>query len=272
MAKSSIVTFRRRVWAYYKKHGRHDLPWRQTRDPYEILVSEVMLQQTQVKRALSFYTEFTKRFPTATHLAKAPLSAVLKVWQGLGYNRRAKLLHEATRVVVEKYGGTFPKIAKELELLPGIGSYSARAVAAFAFNTPDVIVETNIRTAVTHHFFKHKKKISDGEIEKVLARALPKGRAREWYWALMDYGAHLKQSGVRLNSKSKHYTTQPQFRGSLREARGAILKELAKGAQKEPRLLGLLGDDRIPQSKVALAALQKEGFIQKRGRVYTLPD
>ena len=157
-----------------------------------------------------------------------------------------------------------------LEQLPGVGPYTARAVAAFAYNQDVIFVETNIRTAIIHHFFSKKKKVSDTEIEKILMQALPKGRAREWYSALMDYGAYLKRSGISHNVRSKHYAKQSKFIGSLREARGAILHELVKGLRTEARLVGLL-DDRALQMRQALRNLFAEGLIQKRGKVFTLP-
>lgn len=282
MAHNKITAFRRTVWAHYKKHGRRDLPWRNLRplpagrQAYKILVSEVMLQQTQVERVKPFYTNFLTQFSTVQELAAAPLGEVLKSWQGLGYNRRAKMLHQAAKMVVGKWGGTFPQQVTVLESLPGVGPYTARAVAAFAYNQDVVFVETNIRTAILHNkgmiYHTGAQKVSDAEIAKVLERALPKGRAREWYAALMDYGAHLKQLGVKLNTKSKHYTKQSRFSGSLREARGVILRELAKGSQSKTRLTGLLGDDRVSQLETALAALITEHLIQKRGKVFTLPQ
>jgi A/G-specific adenine glycosylase len=242
---------------HFKKHGRHDLPWRKTADVYRILVSEVMLQQTQVERVIPFYKNFIQKFPTAKKLAAASLSEVLKVWQGLGYNRRAKMLNAAAQVLASK------KIhsVTELEELPGVGPYTARAVAAFAWNEDVVFVETNIRTVVIHHFFAKKKKISDIAIGEVLTQAFPNGRAREWYSALMDYGAYLKRSGISHNSKSKKYVKQSKFAGSLREARGAILREFTKGTTSRTKLTNLLGSSRRAQMKTALDALVTEGLI-----------
>src|SRR3989344_3811274 len=233
----AIAQFRKVVWAYHKKHGRHALPWRKTKDPYKILVSEVMLQQTQVDRVIPFYKTFIKKFPTAKRLASVPLSPVLQAWQGLGYNRRAKMLQEAAKEMSSRKITT----VSDLETLPGVGSYTARAVAAFSYNENVVFIETNIRTAVIHHFFAKKKKVSDAEIEKILQKALPKGKSGEWYSALMDYGAYLKRSGISHNARSRQYMKQSKFSGSLREARGAILRELARGAQAGTRLRGLLG-------------------------------
>ena len=256
---------------YYRIHGRHNLPWRKTRNPYKILVSEIMLQQTQVERVVSFYKKFIKRFPTASRLASSSPASVLQEWQGLGYNRRAKMLHAAAKELM-----TIPKssyranLVSELEKLPGVGLYTARAVAAFAYNKDVVFVETNIRTAVINHFFSKKKKVSDKEIEKILARVLPKGRAREWYSALMDYGAHLKRSGMSHNLRSKKYVKQSKFIGSLREARGAILRSLAYGAASPGHLIGLLGAARRAQMRTALRALLRERLIEKRDENYTL--
>ncbi|MGH7175700.1 MAG: A/G-specific adenine glycosylase, partial [Minisyncoccia bacterium] len=212
----SSTSFKRKVWAHYKKEGRHNLPWRKTRDPYKILVSEVMLQQTQVERVIPFYTEFTKRWPSFGALADAPLAEVLKAWQGLGYNRRAKMLRAAAKEIIERLGGKFPKTAEELDRLPGIGHYTANAIAAFAFTRDAVFIETNIRTAILYNFFAGKKKVSDTQIRRILEELLPRGKSRVWNLALMDYGAHLKKSGVKLNAKSRHYSRQSKFAGSNR--------------------------------------------------------
>lgn len=265
--KEKIAAFQRLVWAHYKKHGRHTLLWRKSHNLYRILVSEVMLQQTQVDRVIPFYRAFLKQFPTQKKLAEAPLSSVLAAWQGLGYNRRAKMLHEAAKEMTQ-HG--VPKDVAGLEKLPGVGPYTARAVAAFAWNSDGIVVETNIRTAVIHHFFQARENVSDKEIEKVLLAALPKGRAREWYAALMDYGASLKRDGVSHNTRVKGYAKQSQFKGSLREARGAILRELAKKPASRARLLGLLGDDRASQLQTALERLCEEKFVTARSGRYQL--
>jgi len=177
-------------------------------------------------------------------------------------------------------------LVQKLEELPGVGPYTARAVAAFAFNQDVIMVETNIRTAIIHHFFpdtektvQHrvldkmlaKRKISDTEIEKVLVQVLPKGKSREWYYALMGYGTYLKRSGISYNIRGTRYAKQTKFIGSMREARGAILRALARGSLREPRLLALLDSSRRPQLRAALAALQKEGLIKKNKGKYVLP-
>jgi len=204
-----------------------------------------MLQQTQVARVLLKYRQFLKSFPTFKVLAHAPLSKVLGEWQGLGYNRRAKFLHETAKIITKEYKGKFPKDILEIESLPGIGPYTARAISTFAFNNPEVFIETNIRTVFTHHYFSEKTsksnlevKISDTEIMPFIERDLKKSKMepRDFYAALMDYGSHLKTSGIRINSKSKHYTKQSKFEGSSRQLRGAIIRELLQ----KPATLGQL--------------------------------
>ncbi len=248
-----------------------------------------MLQQTQVERVIPFYKNFLTKFPTVQTLAQAPLAEVLVAWQGLGYNRRAKMLHQAAKEVVDKRKGKFPKTRAELEALPGIGPYTAGAVAAFAYNEDGIFIETNIRTALIHYFSTDRpsprsaraarpmqhlgkglsaSKISDKEIIKILEQVFPKGKSREWYSALMDYGAHLKKQGVKLNAKSEHYAKQSQFKGSLREARGAILRALAAGPVTRTKLIKLLGEDRQEQVQKALKALLVEGFVVRKGHEY----
>lgn len=231
-----------------------------------------MLQQTQVDRVIPYYRAFLKKFPTVRSLASAPLSDVLKSWQGLGYNRRGKMLHEAAKLVVREHGGRIPRDVDALEKLPGIGPYTARAIAAFACNKDVVFIETNLRTAVIHHFFPKQEKVSDDQILTVLTKALPKGRAREWYAALMDYGAYLKRSGVRINARSTTYTKQKAFKGSDREARGAILRAVMEGPQSVQKLYGLLGKDRKEQLQSALATLVRDGMLQKAYRAYSVPS
>ncbi|HEY5383324.1 MAG TPA: A/G-specific adenine glycosylase [Candidatus Paceibacterota bacterium] len=235
--------------AFYKKEGRNHLPWRKTKDLYKILVSEIMLQQTQVERVVPFYTNFIKQFPTSAALAKAPLSKVLKAWQGLGYNRRAKFLHEAAKMLSAGAKEFFPSSSDAqknsfapalstefLESLPGVGHYTARAISTFAYNKPEVFIETNIRTVFFCYCYTSvlqktaTKKVSDAELLPLIEKALTKSKMQphDFYAALMDYGAYLKASGVKLNSRSKHYVKQSKFEGSARQLRGAILRELLK--------------------------------------------
>ncbi len=232
----------RELKSFYKKSGRTHLPWRTTRDPYKILVSELMLQQTQVARVIPKYETFLKRFPTFSVLAKAPLIDVLKEWQGLGYNRRAKFLHQTAKVIMTRSDLVRSKWTVEfLESLPGIGPYTARAVSVFAYNRPEVFIETNIRTVFLHHYFRQGRTLSDGkvadaEILPLIERELRRSKMepRDFYAALMDYGSHLKGSGLRINNKSKHYVKQSKFEGSTRQKRAALLRDaLVKGASEK---------------------------------------
>ncbi len=264
----------REIKKYYKKEERVHLPWRKTKDPYKILVSEIMLQQTQVKRVLPFYAEFTKHFPTAKKLARASLSNVLKQWQGLGYNRRAKFLHQAAKLITDKYKGRFPTEVPEIEQLPGVGHYTARAVAVFAFNQPEVCIETNIRTVFLHHFFNvghPMSNIGDKEILPLVAEALKKSRMqpRDFYAALMDYGAHLKGQGIKLNSRSKHYTKQSTFEGSARQLRGQIIKLLLQKPQTESGLI-YQSTRKSKEVRKVLIQLKKEKLISYKNKKFSI--
>jgi A/G-specific adenine glycosylase len=223
--RKSIKSFQEKILEYYKTHGRK-MPWRETRDPYCILVSEIMLQQTQVSRVEEKYPAFIEAFPNFKALDKAPLAKVYGVWQGLGYNRRALALKKIARTVISDYKGVLPRTHDELCRLPGIGRATASSIMAFAFNLPSVFVETNIRTVFIHFFFKNRKQVADDEILEVAGQCLHKKNPRVWYWALMDYGTMLKKSGEDKNARSKHYKKQERFEGSRRQIRGRILKIL----------------------------------------------
>lgn len=263
---------RDRVYAYYREHGRHTLPWRKTTDPYRILVSEMMLQQTQVDRVIPYYKSFLKRFPTVRALADAPLSDVLILWQGLGYNRRAKMLQDAAKEIVSRYRGRFPKTEAELVALPGIGPYTARAIRAFAYNEDVALLETNVRTVLIHHLYPSEETVTDAELLEVLTACSPKGDARTWYSALMDYGSYLKRSGVRTNRQSAQYQKQRAFKGSRRELRGAILRTLARGPETQAAILKEFAAERKVDAKEQLLKLEAEGLIEKDGKLYRLPS
>jgi len=215
-----------------------------------------MLQQTQVPRVIEKYKSFLKKFPTVRALAKAPLSDVLKEWSGLGYNRRAKYLHDTAKKVVGEYQGDFKKALEHP--LPGVGPYTRAAVRAFAFNEPGEIIETNVRSAFIHHFFQGLPLVEDRQILSKATQAAKGQDPRTWHWALMDYGAYLKKSGVRNNSRSKHYTKQSKFVGSLRQIRGAILRELHRG----PSYVKKLPFEKKNLEK-ALQGLTQDGLIVK---------
>lgn len=226
-----------------------------------------MLQQTQVERVIPYYRAFLAEFPTVEALAAAPLAQVLRAWQGLGYNRRAKMLWETAKEVTTRYKGKFPKDVAEIRTLPGIGEYTASAIAAFAYNTDGVMVETNIRTVVMHHMVTDAEEVSDRQIKEVLETLLPKGDARIWYWSLMDYGSYLKRTGVRTNLRQKGYRKQPAFKGSKRQARGIVLRTLVEGSRTHRALLALIGKEH----EGVLTSLLAEGLIEKTATGFQLP-
>lgn len=257
------------LWGYYAQHARHDLPWRLpepngTYDPYKILVSEIMLQQTQVQRVTPKFHAFLQAFPTVEALALAELGDVLRMWQGLGYNRRAKYLWEAAKQIA-KLGG-FPKNHKELVSLPGIGPNTAGAIQTYAFNEPVVFIETNVRTVYIHAFFSNEIDVTDTAIAELVAETVDQKNPREFYWALMDYGSYLKKH-VRNNSQSKHYTKQSAFEGSNRQIRGMVLKELTEGSKSLSALAKQINDQRLTS---VVATLENEQMITRKGKTISL--
>jgi len=215
------------IWNYYREHGRI-FAWRESRDPYEILVSEIMLQQTQTLRVLPKYETFIRQFPTMKSLADATTADVLAAWSGLGYNRRGVYLHRLAKVLLEKYDGEIPKDPEVLVTLPGLGKATAASVLVFAFNMPLVFIETNIRRVFLHFFFSDEHGVPDREITDWVEKTLDRDNPREWYWALMDYGAHLAKTGTNANYRSHHFKKQSPFATSVRKARGEIMKLLVR--------------------------------------------
>ncbi|MCB7039428.1 adenine glycosylase [Eggerthella sinensis] len=200
------------------------LPWRCIDDPYAVLVSEVMLQQTQVARVEKHWTRFLGLFPTIDALAAAGTADVLAQWQGLGYNRRALALKRAAEVCAAERGGKLPDTAEELEALPGIGPATAAGVMAFAYNRPSVYIETNVRTVFLHELFPACDKVSDRQLAPLVAATCPEDDARAWYYALLDYGAHLKTLVANPSRRSAHYTRQSTFEGSRRQKRAELVR------------------------------------------------
>lgn len=259
------------VWNYYQENGR-DLPWRQTDpegnlDPYKVLVSEIMLQQTQAPRVIPKYAEFLNVFPDANSLAAASLDQVLQRWSGLGYNRRAKFLWQSAQMVVEIYQGKVPDDESKLVSLPGVGTNTARAVLAYAFNIPVTFIETNIRTVYIHHFFEDSYAVDDKKILALVESTVDKQHPREWYWALMDYGTFLKKTVGNGSRRSAHYTKQSVFIGSKRQIRGKIIKILTNGPCKYQDLNVEINDDRF---KAVIADLLNEQLMKQTGDILHL--
>jgi A/G-specific adenine glycosylase len=261
----TVNDFKRTIWAHYRRVGRKALPWRHTRDPYAILVSEFMLQQTQVGRVEEYYREFIRRFPDVRTLARAKQGDVLKAWQGLGYNRRALFLKRSAEIIVKQYGGKLPRDRAALESLPGIGPGTSGALMAFAFNKPEIFVETNIRRVFIHFFFKKRKKVTDAELERYIERSVDRKNAREWYWALMDYGAVMKNANP--NRRSAHYKKQSVFAGSDRELRGKIMRSTLSQKRNRLSAKGLLKTLAIPRERFIriIRGLEREGFVVMKG-------
>lgn len=258
--------FQKIIWDYYATHKRN-LPWRNTRDPYNILVSEFMLQQTQVSRVILKYPQFIKELSSFNDLSNATLKQVLSLWQGLGYNRRALYLHTTAKLVFKKYNGEFPNDPKIIKSFPGIGEGTAGAVRAFAFNKPDVFIETNIRRTFIHSFHLGKNNIRDSDLLPLIEDSIDRKNPREWYYALMDYGAMLGKQAENPNRKSHHYSKQPKFEGSDRQIRGHIIRNLLIASMKEKELLSDAQFDRDRIKKV-LSSLEKEGLIYSNNRTY----
>lgn len=274
MQKKKEITkkqFHNIVWSYYDMHGRHDLPWRKTCDPYKILVSEIMLQQTQVDRVIPKYKKFVQTFSSCAPLANAETRDVLLLWQGLGYNNRAIRLQQTAKHIVDTYQGELPNDQKILESLPGIGLYTASAVRCFSWNEPVVCIETNIRRVFLHHFFSGQESVSDKEIFPVIEKMMDTNQPRAWYFALMDYGSFLKTQIENPNKNSKGYTKQSVFNGSDRQIRGKILKLLLteKKSIKKKSLEFLLdtGSERLEK---ILHTMIKDNLIVVKNRNVSL--
>ena len=269
IAPGEIKRFRKTVYDYYRTHGR-DLPWRNTDNPYHILVSEIMLQQTQVDRVMAKYIQFIAAFPDILSLSKATLREVLTVWQGLGYNRRAAALRSAARTLVAEFGGALPSSADVLIKLPGVGKTTAAAIAAFAFHRPAVFIETNIRSVFIHFFFEDKKGVRDAELFPLIEKTLDVARPREWYYALMDYGVMLKKQYGNPGRRSARYQRQSPFKGSNRQLRGMIIRTLVERPGMTAHALAKALDMGTERTGECLRQLQDEGLIQKEGKRFSI--
>jgi A/G-specific adenine glycosylase len=266
---NSVQEFRNIMYEYYRKYGR-DFPWRHTRDSYYIVVSEIMLQQTQTDRVVPKFEEFINAFPTVKALATSSLRDVLMLWQGMGYNRRARHLHQLATKIIESHDGRIPDTTEELTRLPGIGKATAAAICAFAFNKPVVFVETNIRTVFIHFFFHSRKKVSDHDILVLAEAMLDQKNPRRFYSALMDYGAMLKKKHPNPSRKSAHHQKQTRFEGSRRQLRGLVLRTLL--AHRRITVARLSVMLKRPQSTVSSISdeLATDGLITRTGNVLTI--
>ncbi|MDO4183133.1 MAG: adenine glycosylase [Coriobacteriia bacterium] len=248
----SRAQFADTVWRQGAAHYR-DLPWRNVDDPYAVLVSEVMLQQTQVKRVLQYWPRWMRSFPTVDALAAASVEDVLSAWQGLGYNRRGLALKRLADECAAGRGGCLPETADELQKLPGVGPATAGGVVAFAYNRPAVYIETNVRSVFLHCMFPQEEGVTDKQLVPLVKDVCPQDNPRAWYYALLDFGAWLKSQGVNPSRRSAHYAKQSAFEGSRRQKRAFILR-------------AVLDDPGIAADAV-LAQLNAAEFAAGRGEV-----
>jgi A/G-specific adenine glycosylase len=244
------------------------MPWRNTRSPYRILVSEIMLQQTGISRVMKMYGPFLRRFPSFPALAAASTAGVVAAWKGLGYNRRALALREAAIQVVQRHHGRLPRSMGELTGLPGVGPATAGALLAYCFDIAVPFIETNIRRCFIHFFFPGESAVPDARILPLVEEALDRKNPREWYYALMDYGTMLARTEGNSNRRSAAYKRQPAFEGSLRQLRGRILEVmLERGSATAAQVAAALhGKD--PRLQQALLVLADEGFLKRDGGRY----
>lgn len=256
------------------RHYR-DLPWRNIDDAYAVLVSEVMLQQTQVPRVLPRWERFLSRFPTVDALTAASSADVLEEWQGLGYNRRALALKRACDICSAERGGVLPATVEELQALPGIGPATAAGVVAFSHNRPALYLETNVRTVFLHELFPEGDAVPDRMIAPLVALSCPSDDPRAWYYALLDYGAHLKATVPNPSRRSAHHARQSAFAGSRRQKRAELVRcVLAEPGISEHELLARLneaeragGRPDVDETLFAsiVGDLVAEGFFRREG-------
>ncbi len=265
-----IEEFQNKIFTWYKSNKR-DLPWRKTSDPYAILVSEMMSQQTQLSRVIPKYLEWMQQLPTLESLSTASTDQVLRFWSGLGYNRRAIYLKNISQLVVSDYNGQFPKEYDNLITLPGIGKYTASAISCFAFNQQIVVIDTNVRKTILLTFFPYNEHhlVNDKEISHVANLLLPKRKAKIWNQALMDYAA------IQLKGRKVPLKKQPQFIYSSRYYRGMIIKLLLQKKQILRKDIGVeVGYDPKKTNgsiDALIDKLVKEKLIVSKGSYLQLP-
>lgn len=265
ISKKDIEKFQQTVFHFYQEHKRN-LPWRKTADPYNILVSEFMLQQTQVSRVIKYYNKWIKKWPTIQKLAAEKYKNVLRAWVGLGYNRRAMYLHNTANIIVDEFNGDVLSAVKHYERLPGIGLYTSKAIRIFADNEDIATVDTNIRRIFINEF-NLDESISEKALFKIAQQSLPKGKSREWHNALMDYGA-LYLTSRKTGIKPK--TTQSSFQGSDRQIRGQIIRKLLQENQSKYQLEQQLNIDSSRITPI-LDKMLKEKTISKTKNQYHVP-
>lgn len=258
----------------YYTENRRSFVWREIPTPYNVFVSEIMLQQTQTFRVEPKFIAFVQELPNFKALAYAPFAQVLSLWKGLGYNSRALRLQLAAKIIVEQHDGQLPNDPMILRQLPGIGPATSCSISAFAHQIPTGFIETNIRTVYIHHFFADRlarnETIADKEIMPLVESTVDQKNPRDWYYALMDYGVMLKKNGHNLNSASKHYTKQSKFEGSNRQIRGNILQILLDNGRLRCEDIEVTLNKKSSQICTALEQLMTEGLLRVKDSYYFL--
>ncbi|MDR0315721.1 MAG: A/G-specific adenine glycosylase [Treponema sp.] len=265
-----IEEFRTIIRSNYEQAGR-DFPWRGA-DPWGVMVSEFMLQQTQTARVIPYWQRWMELWPAPEALAAASMDEVLREWSGLGYNRRCFFLKSSAALITRENRGKVPETPAALLSLPGVGPYIAGAIACFAYNVPSVFIETNIRGVVIHFFFPDRADVKDREIVPILESALDHENPRDWYYALMDYGAALKKLIVNPNRRSAHYIKQSPFEGSFRQIRGKVLRTLASGGSGNAGQIGAASGLEKEELYRVLEVLKKELMVAEEGGIYRIKD
>jgi A/G-specific adenine glycosylase len=260
--------FQKMIWDFYAKNKR-EMPWRHTSNDYYVLLSEIMLQQTQVPRVMTKFAEFIEVLPNFKALATSPLQTLLGVWQGMGYNRRALYLQKTAQIIVNEHNNTVPRNPSILETFPGIGKATAASIVVYTYNLPFVFIETNIRRIYIHHFFHDEQDIDDKQLYPLVAATMDMENPRDWYYALMDYGSQLPKQVVNPNRRSKHYVVQSPLEGSDRQIRGLLLKHLlTKPMTAEDAAIDIAKDEN--RVKKILGKLQEEGFVMEEKGIYRI--
>lgn len=270
MKLEAIQSFQTKIWDFYYKNKR-SFSWREEITPYKIVVSEIMLQQTQTSRVIDKFANWMVTFPSWEKLAQSSEFQVLQAWQGLGYNRRGLALHKIAQIVVHEYESKVPNDSKILETFPQIGPNTAASICAFAFNLPVTFIETNVRTVFTHEFFPGKENVHDRDLLLLIEKTVDQANPREWYYALMDYGNHLKKSLKNINSSSKHYSKQTKFKGSKREIRGFIVKQLTQQNYTPLTVINIKIKEQIPYNNndpmPIIETMKKEKIIKVKDNI-----
>ena len=283
----TLESFRRLVLARGAELYR-DLPWRRTRDPYQVWISEVMLQQTQVTRVDGRWQRWVELFPTPDALAAADSADVLEEWQGMGYNRRALSLWKAAGMVSAR-GGQMPRAYADLLALPGIGPATAAGIRAFSYNLPGVYLETNVRSVFIHELYSDAVDVTDRELLPLVERSCPMDDSdpnddpRTWYYALLDYGAYLKRTLPNPSRRSASHVRQSKFEGSHRQKRAEVVRILlahrtdTRGGASAAAIADELGEREERRGRTCLSVadvesileeLAKEGFCRLRDGIW----